>query len=207
MRVKSAQYLRSAVRPGDFLGGGRPQVAFVGRSNVGKSTLLNRLVGRNKLARISSKPGRTRAINYFDINSRFYFVDLPGYGYAKVSKNERRSWANLMASYFETAGENAMVIQLVDAKVGATELDRQSAEYLQSVGVEPVVVATKADRVKKGKRQAVLASIRRGLGLPDATIIPFAAPSGDGLKDVWKSIEQYLESFDNRGLKQGGTHA
>ncbi|MFQ5527727.1 MAG: ribosome biogenesis GTP-binding protein YihA/YsxC [Thermoanaerobaculia bacterium] len=194
------------MRPQDFLLG-RPQVAFVGRSNVGKSTLLNRLVGRCGLARISSKPGRTRAINYFGINSQFYFVDLPGYGYAKVSKKERQSWANLMTSYFETAADGAMVIQLVDAKVGATELDIQSAEYLKSVGIEPVVVATKSDRVKKGRRQAAMTSIRRDLGLEAATLIPFAAPSGEGLKAVWKSIEQYLEAFEDRKSNQGGTHA
>lgn len=207
MRVKSAQYLRSVVRSEDFLGAGRPQVAFVGRSNVGKSTLLNKLVGRHSLARISSTPGRTRAINYFEINSRFYFVDLPGYGYAKVSKTERESWGRLMASYFEMASGSAMVIQLVDAKVGATELDRQSAEYLRSVGIDPVVVATKADRLKRGKREAALASVRRDLGLPDSIIIPFEAPSGNGAKQIWKSIEQYLDSFDARDSNQGGDHA
>ena len=207
MRVKSAQYLRSVVRSEDFLGAGRPQVAFVGRSNVGKSTPLNKLVGRHSLARISSTPGRTRAINYFEINSRFYFVDLPGYGYAKVSKTERESWGRLMASYFEMASGSAMVIQLVDAKVGATELDQQSAEYLRSVGIDPVVVATKADRLKRGKREAALASVRRDLGLPDSIIIPFEAPSGNGAKQIWKSIEQYLDSFDARDSNQGGDHA
>ncbi|MCP4203864.1 MAG: YihA family ribosome biogenesis GTP-binding protein [bacterium] len=206
MKVKSAQYLCSVVRPGDFLDDARPQVAFVGRSNVGKSTLLNRLVGRHGLARISSTPGRTRAINYFEINSSFYFVDLPGYGYARVSKTERQSWANLMASYFEMASGKAMVIQLVDAKVGATELDQQSAEYLRSVGVDPIVVATKADRVKKGKLQATLGSIQRDLGLLDSVIIPFAAPSGEGSKQIWRSIEQYLGSFDSRGDNQGDDH-
>jgi len=203
VKVKSAKYLRSAVKPSDFLEDGRPQIAFVGRSNVGKSTLLNRLVGRTALARISSKPGRTRAINYFDINSSFYFVDLPGYGYAKVSKTERQAWADLMAQYFETGAEHAMVIQLVDGKVGATPLDQQATEYLFSCGVEPVVVATKIDRVTKGKRQAAVSSIRRDLDLGEATIIPFAAPSGDGLKEIWKTIDRYLGSFDDRGSQQG----
>jgi GTP-binding protein len=190
-----------------FLDDGRAQIAFVGRSNVGKSTLLNRLVGRHGLARISSKPGRTRAINYFEINSSFYFVDLPGYGYAKVSKNERESWGKLMASYFEKAAGDAMVIQLVDAKVGATELDQQSTQYLTSVGFYPVVVATKADRLKKSKKAGALAEIRRALDLPNSLIIPFEAPSGDGAKEIWKSIEQYLGWFATRELNQGGTHA
>lgn len=207
VKVNSAQYIRSAVKAGDFLDDGRPQVAFVGRSNVGKSTLLNKLVGRHGLARISSKPGRTRAINYFEINSRFYFVDLPGYGYAKVSKKERESWGQLMASYFERAAGQAMVIQLVDAKVGATDLDRQSADYLLSVGVDPIVVATKSDRLKKAKRRAALDSIRADLALPGATLIPFEAPTGQGTREIWKSIEQYLASFGAEKLNQGGDHA
>lgn len=105
-----------------------------------------------------------------------------------------------MTSYFEIAAGSAMVIQLVDAKVGATELDQQSAEFLQSVGVDPIVVATKADRLKKGKLQAALASVRRDLGLPESLIIPFEAPSGSGTKQIWKSIEQYLGSFKARDL-------
>ncbi len=111
-----------------------------------------------------------------------------------------------MASYFEMASGKAMVIQLVDAKVGATELDQQSTEYLRSVGVDPIVVATKADRVKKGKLQATLGTIQRDLGLLDSVIIPFAAPSGEGSKQIWRSIEDYLDSFDNRGANQGGHH-
>lgn len=207
MRVKSAQYLRSVVNPGDFLEDGRPQVAFVGRSNVGKSTLLNKLVGRHALARISSKPGRTRAINYFEINSRLYFVDLPGYGYAKVSKQERESWGRLMEAYFESALGEAMVIQLVDAKVGATELDRQSVDYLRAVGFRPIVVATKADRLKKGKRAAALSEIAAELELPNSALVPFAAPSGEGSKTIWKHIEQYLASHERRGANQGGANA
>ena len=159
------------------------------------------------MARISSNPGRTRAIYYFEINSRFYFVDLPGYGYAKVSKTERASWGRLMASYFEMASGRAMVIQLVDAKVGATELDQQSAEYLRSVGIDPVVVATKADRLKRGKREAALVSVRRALDLPQSTIIPFEAPSGNGARQIWKSIDQYLEAFEARDFNQGGDYA
>lgn len=206
MKVKSAEYLRSAVRPQDFLPDGRPQVVFVGRSNVGKSTLLNRLLGRNSLARISSKPGRTRAINYFEINSNCYFVDLPGYGYAKVSKKERQAWANLMAQYFETVGDSALIIQLVDAKVGVTPLDRQATDYFVDLGIEPVVVATKIDRVPKGKRAGAAKAIRHDLELPEATIIPFAAPSGDGSKEIWKEIDQYFDTFESRDTQQGVSH-
>ncbi len=194
MKVLTARYVRSAVRAEDFLRDGLAEVAFVGRSNVGKSSLLNRLVGRKGLARISSSPGRTRAINYFLINERFYFVDLPGYGYAKVSKSERRSWTALMEKYLrrQTGG---LVFQLVDGKVGATPLDVQAAEYLDSLGVEPAVVATKVDKVSRGRRQMALAGIRRELGLnTDTEVIPFSAVTGEGAREIWRVITSFLDN-------------
>ena len=136
MRIDTARFVLAAHSQHDFLSDGRPEVALVGRSNVGKSSLLNRLVGRARLARISSTPGRTRAINYFLINESFYLVDLPGYGYAKVSKQERAAWARLMDAYFTRADRNGWLVQLVDAKVGATPLDVQAREYLTGLGVD-----------------------------------------------------------------------
>lgn len=193
MRVDSARYVLSALNRSDFIEDHLPQIAFVGRSNVGKSSLLNRLLGRKALARISSTPGRTRAINYFLVNDRFYFVDLPGYGYAKVGKQTRREWARLMDEYFRTAAERAHVIQLVDAKVGATPLDVDAFEYLESVGCEPTVVATRADRVSQSRRAKALAAIRSALpGLATGQPVPVSARSGEGVKDVWREIGGFL---------------
>ncbi|MGH9361388.1 MAG: ribosome biogenesis GTP-binding protein YihA/YsxC, partial [Thermoanaerobaculia bacterium] len=122
MRVASAEYVRSAHEDADFVRDGRPEVLFAGRSNVGKSSLLNRLLGRKGLARTSSTPGRTRAVNYFLVNGRFYFVDLPGYGYAKAARVERRAWGALVDRYLRRALPGSQVVLLVDGKVGATEL-------------------------------------------------------------------------------------
>jgi len=193
LRIESGRYVRSAVSERDFLDDGLPQVAFVGRSNVGKSSLLNRLLGRKALARISSTPGRTRAVNYFLINSDFYFVDLPGFGYAKVGKDVRRDWAKLMEKYFQGAPERIRVVQLVDAKVGATNLDCDAAEYFDSLGLATTVVATKIDKVPRSKQARQLRAIREQLGLPsDTTLIPFSAVKGDGVKDLWKEIDAFL---------------
>ena len=194
VKVQTADFIQSTVRSEDLLDDGLPQVAFAGRSNVGKSSLLNRLVGRKRLARISSTPGRTRAINYFLINSRFYFVDLPGYGYAKVSKTERRAWGRLLEAYLRTAAGRAEVVQLVDAKVGATALDHQSVDYLESLGISPIVVATKIDRVPSSRRHAVLRELARDLALEEeARLVAFSARTGEGTKELWKEIHRYLE--------------
>ena len=189
MKIKSAEFVRSVHTQDGFLNDGLPQVAFVGRSNVGKSTLLNRLVGRKQLARISSRPGRTRAINFFLINNRFYFVDLPGYGFARVGKDERRAWAKLMEAYFTHTLPNTHVIQLVDSKVGATESDVQAFEYLRSLGAEVSVVATKIDKVSRSRRHQQLQGVRSTLGLTaDDAVIAFSAQSGEGSSEIWKVL-------------------
>lgn len=193
MKVKQARFVLSAVRHQDLVTDGRPQIAFVGRSNVGKSSLLNRLVGRKALAKISSNPGKTRAVNYFDIDSTFYFVDLPGFGYAKAAKTERQAWAELMDRYFRTTQPRPRVIQLVDAKVGATALDVQASDYLRAQGCEPTVVATKIDRVPRSKQQRQLAEISQALSLAPTTM-PTACSSktGEGVKEIWKGINAFL---------------
>lgn len=145
------------------------------------------------MARISSSPGRTRAVNYFDINSRFYFVDLPGYGFAKVGRTERGGWAKLIDDYLRQAIPRARVVQLVDAKVGATPLDVQAAEYLRGLGVSAMVVATKIDRLTRGRRTARLKEIQRDLGLvEDSKPVPFSARTGEGVKDLWREIAAFL---------------
>ena len=173
---------------------GRPEVAFVGRSNVGKSSLMNQLLGRKGLARTSSTPGRTRAVNYFLVNRRFYFVDLPGYGYAKAGKEDRREWAALVESYLKVAIPRLRVILLVDGKVGATPLDVQAYAYLTSLGASITVVATKIDQLPRSRRVAGVRKIRSTLGLDDATpLFPVSSHSGEGMKELWGAIASHLE--------------
>lgn len=195
MKTKQARFVLSAVRPQDLITDGRPQIAFVGRSNVGKSSLLNQLLGRKALAKISSHPGKTRAVNYFLVDSKCYFVDLPGFGYAKASKVERQAWARLMDLYFRETQPQPTVIQLVDAKVGATALDIQAIDYLRDHGIEPAVVATKIDRISRNKRFGQLAAIRSELALVEQqSPTPCSSRTGEGVKEIWKAIDASLRT-------------
>jgi GTP-binding protein len=191
----TAEFVRSAHRREDLLRDGRPEILFVGRSNVGKSSLLNRLLGKKGLARTSQTPGRTRAVNYFLVNGRYYFVDLPGYGYAKAGKDERREWAQLVDAYVREVAERARVVLLVDGKVGATPLDVEALRYLASLGAAITVVATKMDRVPAGKRAKALGEIRRTLpGGDEIDLIPVSAETGEGMKELWSNLLLHLES-------------
>lgn len=205
MRVETAEFVRSAHGDEDLLRDGRPEVLFVGRSNVGKSSLLNRLLGRKGLARTSSTPGRTRAVNYFLVNGRFYFVDLPGYGYAKAGRDERREWGALVDRYLRRALPQSQVIMLVDGVIGATPLDAQAYEYLKGLGAEPVVAATKIDRVPRGRRARQRLAVRQVLEDADTTIIEVSAQTGEGTGELWRAIEHFLQSgptSDRPGAKQ-----
>ena len=194
MRVETADFVRSAHASADFMRDGRPELAFVGRSNVGKSSVMNRLLGRKGLAKTSSTPGRTRAVNYFLINRRFWFVDLPGYGYAKAAKDDRREWAALVESYLREALPQLRLVQLVDSKVGATPLDVQAYRYLSDLGAAPVVAATKIDRVPRGKRATTLRAMREALDLSETIpLIPVSAHSGEGMKELWSAVAPHLE--------------
>lgn len=195
MKIDSAEFIRSAPSGREFLRDGRPQVAFIGRSNVGKSSLLNRLLGRKGLARISSTPGRTRMVNYFLVNDRVYFVDLPGYGYAKAGLKDRQAWAVLVDEYFRSSVPDALVIQLIDSKVGATDLDLEAWRYLRGFDAKIVIVATKSDRLSRSRRPAALDGIRRALQLGEETqVIPVSASTGDGMKELWREIDLHLRS-------------
>ena len=194
-KVHKAEFARSAVNSRDFLRDGRPEVAFVGRSNVGKSSLLNRLLGRKGLARTSSTPGRTQAVNYFLVDGRSWFVDLPGYGYAKTSKEKRRAWARTTEEYFEQALPGAVVVLLVDAKVAGTTLDAAAWEYMTALGAEPVVVATKIDKVPRSRRHQGLAELRSRVGLPAGhPVIPVSAETGEGIQELWREITARISS-------------
>ncbi len=189
MKIKNVEFIRSATQTKQFIRDDRPQVAFAGRSNVGKSSLLNRLLQRKKLARTSSTPGRTRLINFFLFNDRFYFVDLPGYGYAKASKTERRSWGDMIEEYLTHSSEGVRLVLLVDAKIEGSPLDEQAYAYFQSLGVDQLVVATKIDKVPKTRRTRCLERIALRLALPDVkAIVPVSALTGEGIERLWKEL-------------------
>ena len=207
MKIDTAEFILSATRRDQFLRDDLPEIGFVGRSNVGKSSLMNRLLRRRGLARTSRAPGRTRAVNYFRINRRFYFVDLPGYGFAKVPRSERQRWAELIEQYFrrsvqgtEAIGRKGrLLVQLIDSKVGVTELDRQAFEYFGSLGLEPLLVATKIDKVPRSRRARNLGKIRRDLELPaSAAITSFSAVSGEGAGQLWNGISGFLHGGRER---------
>lgn len=200
MKIQKAEFVLSAVRADQFRRDGRPEIAFVGRSNVGKSSLMNRLLNRKGLARTSSRPGRTQAVNYFLINDSYYFVDLPGYGFAKASKVERERWARLMDEYFRFAtADRVLLIQLIDGKVGATTLDVQGADYFEDLGHVPLVVGTKIDKVPRSKRIRSLRSINQDLDLPDDTgALPVSSTSGEGVQQLWRRIQAFLDHHSGK---------
>ncbi|HEU4786555.1 MAG TPA: ribosome biogenesis GTP-binding protein YihA/YsxC [Gemmatimonadaceae bacterium] len=169
-----------------------PEIAFAGRSNVGKSSLLNRLVHRKKFARVSNTPGRTREINFFKVNDAFVLADLPGYGYARVSKERRAEWRPLIESYLRDSRNLRGIVQLIDVRHDPTDDDRRMLEFLGDLGVPTIVVFTKIDKLaatQRGKRAAELAS---QLGLDDDQLIPFSAVTGEGRKDLAEAVEALL---------------
>ena len=167
----------------------------MGRSNVGKSSLLNALLRRKGLARTSSTPGRTQTINYFLINDSLWFVDLPGYGYAKTSKDKRQAWAKTVEQYFERALPAATAVLLIDAKVGGTPLDAAAWEYLSASGAQPLVVATKVDKVPRGKRHQARVALRDRVGIPDGyPIAEVSATTGEGIRELMREIGARLQT-------------
>ncbi len=170
-----------------------PEIAFAGRSNVGKSSLLNKLFGRKNLARVSSVPGKTITINFYQVDE-YNFVDLPGYGYAKVAKTEKDRWTEMMEGYFNSNRNIKLVVQLVDMRHPPSKDDIMMMEFLQSTGYEFIVVMTKADKLKKKKdyNERVEKSKQEMSFVPEERIIPFSSENGQGLDIVKKYIEEYL---------------
>ncbi len=188
MKVRDAEFVVSAYSRRDFPREGIPEIVFAGRSNVGKSSLLNRLAGRKNLARISSTPGKTQSINFYRINRSVYFVDLPGYGYAKVAKSASRQWKELIESYFHDRPTTTLVLHLVDARIAPTVLDLELAEWLQHLNVPYVVIGTKADKLSGNEKAAQLRVISTAFG--GNSVILFSAVTGIGCKEVWKRVEE-----------------
>ena len=192
INFNQAEFVLSAVKPATFIRDGRPQVTFAGRSNVGKSSVINRLLNRKNYARVGATPGKTTQINYFRIDGKIYFTDLPGYGYAKVSKDERDRWGRLMENYFAEEGLITLGVLIVDARHKPTADDVTMCDYFKSTQCPMVVVANKLDKLKKSEIEPNLALIRQTLTLDDSVqLIPFSAEKGTGKTELLAAIGQY----------------
>lgn len=188
MNFQKVEFLISAATPKDFPTNRLPEIAFAGKSNVGKSSVINRLLQRKNFARVGEKPGKTIHVNYFIVDRKCYLVDLPGYGYAKVSQNEKERWSRLMEDYF-AAGRIDLGIFIVDARHPPTMNDVTMARWFLDSGCPFAVVANKLDKVKKSQIEGNLATIREDLELPeDCSIIPFSAEKGDGRDELVRLI-------------------
>jgi GTP-binding protein len=192
MRIQSAELQVVAGRSDQFPPGDRPEVAFAGRSNVGKSSLINRLVGRRSLAHTSSTPGRTRTLNFYRLNEQVLFVDLPGYGYAKVSRVLQESWWAVVEAYLTRRPPLRGVVHLVDARHPPSALDQDLREFLLDVGLASVVVLTKADKLSARERGASRAAAAQALGAIPAEVLFFSAATGEGLVPLWQAIDALL---------------
>ena len=194
MEFVKAELLTTAVKYEQYPPEDLPEIALVGRSNVGKSSLINCLVNRKNLARTSSTPGKTATINFYEVGGKFRIVDLPGYGYAKVSKKERESWGGMIENYLSKRSNLVQVIQLVDARHKPTAEDKMMFDWISSYNYEPFVVATKLDKLKKSQIEANLTAIYEELNLnEESVLIPFSSETRVGRDEVIELIDYVLD--------------
>ena len=193
MNLQRVEFVKSAAQAGAFLHDGLPQIAFAGKSNVGKSSVLNCVLQRKNFARVGQKPGKTVHINYFRVDGKGHFVDLPGCGYAQVTESEKERWGKLMESYFQSAGLIHLGVQIVDARHKPTADDVTMHDYFVQTGCPVVIVANKLDKLKAREIEPNLAKIRETLSLrDDEIIIPFSAEKGAGKEQLIKAILDHL---------------
>lgn len=193
MKVTKAEIVISAVSQKQYPEDGLPEISLAGRSNVGKSSFINKLIQRKNLARTSSKPGKTQTLNFYRINDAFYFVDVPGYGYAKVSKKEREKWGQMMEEYFRFRETLRAVLLITDIRHEPTKDDVQMYDYLKYYEIPVVIIATKLDKIPKNKRDSFVKRTRTVLQAdPQDVLIPFSAETGEGKEAAWSAIEKYL---------------
>lgn len=190
MKITSAEFVKSAFNESHWTNDGLPEIAFLGRSNVGKSSLLNSLLQRKGLARTSNTPGRTQSINFFLVNESFYFTDLPGYGYAKVSKTMRQDWGKMAEDYLAQREELILSIQLIDSRHQPTTLDKQLNEWLVYHQKNHLVVATKADKLSNNKLKTSLQEIEKTL--PESRVVAYSSLTGKGRDELWREIGESL---------------
>ncbi|MGB4658999.1 MAG: ribosome biogenesis GTP-binding protein YihA/YsxC [Mobilitalea sp.] len=169
----------------------KPEIAFAGKSNVGKSTLINGLLNRKALARTSGQPGKTQTINYYNINDELYFVDLPGYGYAKVSITIKEKWGKMIENYLKTSYQLKLVFLLLDIRREPSENDKMMYDWIVYQGFKPVIIATKLDKINRSQKEKQIKIIREGLGvMPDTKILPFSSITKQGRDEIWNCIEE-----------------
>ncbi len=193
LNVNKAEFIKSAASPRQFIQSSIPSVVFAGKSNVGKSSVINRMLNRKNFARVGASPGKTIHVNYFFIDQKIYFVDLPGYGYAKVSQTERDRWGKLMEDFFATPGLIDLGVMIVDARHKPTADDVTMAEWFKSSGCRLVVVANKLDKLKKSEIEPNMQLIRETLTLPDEVLlIPFSAEKGQGREALLAEIVKLI---------------
>ena len=197
INVNNVSLKISAGTPNQFVRAPLPQIAFSGRSNVGKSSLINTLLNRKSMARVSSAPGKTITVNFYDVDKKLFLVDLPGYGYAKRTREDQIKWSNLVDGYF-TNNPNLdlvrLIIQLVDSRIGLTKDDRDMVEFLNQMDLPYIIVATKTDKLNKTEREKIVNSLVTDKSiLPGTPIILFSSESKEGKNDVWDAIIDYAE--------------
>ena len=193
LNVNKAEFIKSAASPRQFIQSSIPSVVFAGKSNVGKSSVINRMLNRKNFARVGASPGKTIHVNYFFIDQKIYFVDLPGYGYAKVSQAERDRWGKLMEDFFATPGLIDLGVMIVDARHKPTADDVTMAEWFKNAGCKLVVVANKLDKLKKSEIEPNMQLIRETLALPDEVLlIPFSAEKGQGRETLLAEIVKLI---------------
>jgi GTP-binding protein len=193
VKVTSAEFIKSAFEKRHWIEGGLPEIAFLGRSNVGKSSLINSLLERKGLARTSNTPGRTQSINFFLVNDKFYFADLPGYGFAKVSKAMRADWRKMAEEYLSEREELALCIQLIDSRHEPTALDIQLNEWLTHYQRPHLVVATKSDKLSNNELQKSIRSAKAKLA--GTEIVAYSSQTGRGRDEVWAVIRDAINNY------------
>jgi GTP-binding protein len=193
MKVIKAEFLKSTFKEDDWPKDSKPEIAFLGRSNVGKSSLINSLLAVHKLARTSSTPGRTQSLNFFDIDGQFRFVDFPGFGYAKVPKEIKSSWGEMATSFLAKRRQLVLSIQLVDSRHEPTKQDLQLHEWLEQSDKPRLVVATKSDKLSNNELKKNLKHIARVLN--DDSVMAYSAKSGRGREELWRAIKSAIEQY------------
>ena len=202
---QNSKFVISAATPAAFINDGKPQIVLSGRSNVGKSSLINSVLSNGKLARTSSAPGKTVMVNFYSVDNKFYFVDLPGYGYAKRSGDQKKQFGSLTDSYLNKYGSPSFVLQLIDLKVGPTGDDCMMLDWLSASGIPYAVVATKADKLNKTEREKNLKALEthpllcNEKGENTVKVIPFSALKGEGKEEVFSLVISHISENKNAG--------